>query len=72
MEHARASHEALVGWISRSPASATVSVATRSRGPGHGELMKGTQMLHDAGQSIWLDTVTRELKTASPLPSERQ
>ncbi len=29
--------------------------------------MKATQTLHDAGQSIWLDNITRELLTTGTL-----
>ena len=32
-----------------------------------GELMKATQMLHDLGQSIWLDNITRDLLNSGTL-----
>src|ERR1700675_998783 len=34
---------------------------TRGRDPGKGGTMKATQLLHDLGQSLWLDNITRDL-----------
>src|SRR5215831_18929007 len=33
----------------------------RSRGPDRGDIMKATRILHDLGQSLWLDNITRGL-----------
>jgi transaldolase len=35
--------------------------------PPEGEIMKATQQLHDAGQSLWLDNITRRLLTSGTL-----
>src|SRR6266567_6926410 len=33
----------------------------RAGEPEKGDIMKATQMLHDMGQSLWLDNITRDL-----------
>src|SRR6478736_4638218 len=33
----------------------------------HGDIMKATRLLHDAGQSIWLDNITRALLNSGTL-----
>ena len=35
---------------------------------GHGGTMKPTQALHEAGQSLWLDNITRALLDEGILP----
>src|SRR3981189_1264673 len=35
--------------------------STGTRDPEKGDAMKATQMLHDLGQSLWLDNITRDL-----------
>src|SRR2546429_9487279 len=39
----------------------------RKEGKREGEIMKATQKLHDAGQSLWLDNITRRLLTSGTL-----
>src|SRR5712664_2494757 len=39
----------------------------RGKGSGGGETMKATQLLHNLGQSIWLDNITRDLLTSGTL-----
>src|ERR1700728_4474569 len=41
--------------------------ASRHRRPGRGERMKATQLLHNLGQSIWLDNITRGLLDSGTL-----
>src|SRR6202050_1052100 len=41
--------------------------ASRHRRPGRGEKMKTTKALHDLGQSIWLDNITRTLLDSGTL-----
>jgi transaldolase len=36
-------------------------LATRARDPEKGGTMKATQLLHDLGQSLWLDNITRDI-----------
>jgi len=39
----------------------------RKEGKREGEIMKATQQLHEAGQSLWLDNITRRLLTSGTL-----
>src|SRR5215475_1222898 len=53
------------GWanrrrLPRQPATAAERYC-RSRGPDRGDIMKATRILHDLGQSLWLDNITRGL-----------
>src|SRR5262249_28563329 len=46
--------------LPRPPATAAERYC-RSRGPDRGDIMKATRILHDLGQSLWLDNITRGL-----------
>src|SRR5499427_11110562 len=39
----------------------------RAGEPEKGDAMKATQMLHDMGQSLWLDNITRDLLNGGTL-----
>jgi transaldolase len=41
--------------------------STWTRDPEKGDAMKATQMLHDLGQSLWLDNITRDLLDSGTL-----
>src|SRR6202158_4514578 len=41
--------------------------STWARDPEKGDAMKATQMLHDLGQSLWLDNITRDLLDSGTL-----
>src|SRR5207249_5447145 len=41
--------------------------STRAHDPEKGDAMKATQMLHDLGQSLWLDNITRDLLDSGTL-----
>src|SRR5262249_16147712 len=55
----------LAGWANRRRLRAQPATAAerycRSRGPDRGDIMKATRILHDLGQSLWLDNITRGL-----------
>src|SRR6266571_4024830 len=41
--------------------------STWTHNPEKGDAMKATQMLHDLGQSLWLDNITRDLLDSGTL-----
>src|SRR6185437_1433 len=54
-------HVARLHWRSRQPSPRGISLQPQCRMRGKGATMKATQRLHELGQSLWLDNITREM-----------